>query len=267
MFRNKLAIAGAVILIILVIVAIAAPILSPYNPFQQNITQGLSRPSNDHILGQDRLGRDILSRIIYGSRISLSVGISVVGISLIVGITIGALAGFYGGLIDEIFMRIADILLAFPGILLAIAFTAVMGPDINNVIIALSLLGWVGYARIVRGQILYTRELDYVIAAKAIGVTTPYLITFHILPNIIAPVIVEATFGLAGVIIAESGLSFLGLGIQPPTPSWGAMLNEGREFILIAPHLITFPGIAIMLVVMSINFVGDGLRDMLDVKG
>jgi peptide/nickel transport system permease protein len=189
-----------------------------------------------------------------------------VSISLLIGLTIGSISGYYGGFVDELFMRVVDILMAFPGILLAIAMVAVLGPSLNHVILALCLIGWVGYARLVRGQVLYVRELEYVTAAHALGASPARIITCHLIPNLIAPVIVEATFGMAGAILAEASLSFLGLGVQPPTPSWGAMLNEGREFLLFAPHATTFPGLAIMLVVLGFNFLGDGLRDYLDVK-
>lgn len=264
--KNKLAYVGLIIIFFLIFTAIFAPFLAPHDPTDQNIEEGLNPPSSEHLFGQDRLGRDILSRIIYGSRISLWVGISTVGISLTFGLIIGSLAGYYRGFIDNLLMRIIDILLAFPGILLAIAMVAILGPSLNNVILALCLIGWVGYARIVRGQVLFLREYEYVVAAKALGAPASRIIFHHIIPNLLAPVIVEATFGMAGAILAEAGLSFLGLGAQPPTPSWGSMLNEGRQFLLVAPHLTTFPGLAIMLIVLGFNFLGDGLRDMLDVK-
>ncbi|MEW6614620.1 MAG: nickel transporter permease [Thermodesulfobacteriota bacterium] len=266
MLKNKLAIAGLFIIGILIFVAILAPYLAPFSPFEQNLRGGLNPPSQEHPLGQDKLGRDNLSRIIYGSRISVYVGLAVVGISLLVGLFIGSLAGYNGGWIDELFMRIVDILLAFPGILLAIALTAVLGPSLNNVILALSVTGWVGYARIVRGQILTIKEQEYIVAARALGAKPPRIIMHHILPNILSPLIVETTFGMAAVILAEASLSFLGLGAQPPTPSWGSMLNEGVQFLLVAPHMTTFPGLAIMITVLGFNFLGDGLRDTLDVR-
>jgi ABC-type dipeptide/oligopeptide/nickel transport system permease subunit len=266
MYKNRLAVAGAVVIILLLLVAVGAPYIAPYNPLDQDITQGLDGPSTSHWFGQDKLGRDLLSRVIYGARISLWVGISTMSISLVIGMTVGAISGYYGGMVDEIVMRIVDILLAFPGILLAIAMVAVLGPSLNHVILALCLIGWVGYARLVRGQVLYLRELEYIAAAQALGATPPRIIVSHLLPNLVAPVIVEATFGMAGAILAEASLSFLGLGAQPPTPSWGAMLNEGRQFLLMAPHHTTFPGLAIMVTVLGFNFLGDGLRDYLDVK-
>jgi peptide/nickel transport system permease protein len=266
MFKNKLAIVGTVIIIVLICTAIFAEFLAPYDPVAQNIAEQLLPPDSHHWCGQDKLGRDILSRIIYGSRVSIQVGFSTVSISLLIGLLVGSISGYCGGLVDEIFMRIVDILMAFPGILLAIAMVAVLGPSLNHVILALCLIGWGGYARLVRGQVLYVRELEYVTAAHAIGASPARIIIWHLIPNLIAPIIIEATFGMAGAILAEASLSFLGLGVQPPTPSWGSMLNEGREFFLFAPHTTTFPGIAIMLVVLGFNFLGDGLRDYLDVK-
>ena len=266
MLKNKFALIGAGIITLLLITAVFAPYLAPYHPLEQDIRQGLAKPNAAHWFGQDKLGRDLFSRVLYGSRISLWVGLSTVSVSLPFGITIGALAGYYGGLVDEVFMRIIDILMAFPGILLAIAMVAVLGPGLNHVILALCLIGWVGYARVVRGQVLYLRELEYVTAARALGAGPARIILYHLIPNLLAPLIVEATFGMAGAILAEASLSFLGLGAQPPTPSWGSMLNEGREFLLLASHHTTFPGLAIMLVVLGFNFLGDGLRDYFDVK-
>lgn len=266
MFKNKLALIGACIILALIFTATFASFIAPYDPIKQNLIEGLSPPNKSHWFGQDKLGRDLLSRVIYGSRISLWVGISTVSISLLIGVTIGSISGYYGGWIDEAFMRVVDILMAFPGILLAIAMVAFLGPGLNHVILALCLIGWVGYARLVRGQVLYLREFEYVVAARALGAPPGRVILWHLIPNLIAPVIVEATFGMAGAILAEASLSFLGLGVQPPTPSWGSMLNQGREFFLFAPHHTTFPGLAIMVVVLGFNFLGDGLRDYLDVK-
>ncbi|MDY6855332.1 MAG: nickel transporter permease [Thermodesulfobacteriota bacterium] len=266
MFQNRLAFLGAFIIVTLIFMAIFAPYIAPFDPYEQNLKGGLTSPSKEHPLGQDRLGRDNLSRIIYGSRVSIFVAISVIGISLLLGTFIGCVAGYNRGWIDELLMRVVDILLAFPGILLAIAMTAVLGPSLKNIVLALCITGWVGYARIVRGQILTVKEREYVVAAKALGANPVRIIMHHILPNILSPLIVEATFGMAGVILAEASLSFLGLGTQPPTPSWGSMLNEGRQFLLVAPHMTTFPGLAIMIVVLGFNFLGDGLRDRLDVR-
>lgn len=263
---TPLAALGLLILLLLVVVALFAPYISPYDPTAIRLAEGLSGPSITHLLGQDKLGRDILSRIIYGARISLYVGVATVMLSAFVGTVVGAVSGYAGGVVDEVVMRLIDILLAFPGILLAVAVMAILGPSLNNIVIALTVLGWVGYARLVRGQVLALREFEFVLAARALGADARRIITRHLLPNVLGPVIVQATFGMAGAIVAEAGLSFLGLGTQPPTPSWGSMLNDGREFLLTTPHLTTFPGLAIMTVVLGLNFLGDGLRDILDPK-
>ncbi|RLB05770.1 MAG: ABC transporter permease [Deltaproteobacteria bacterium] len=263
---NKLAWAGAVIIAILMVTAILAPFLAPFDPMAIDLAGELEGPSMGHPLGQDKLGRDILSQIIYGSRTSLLVGFVVVGVSLVLGVTLGALAGYFGGFLDTILMRVVDILLAFPGILLAIALAGILGPSMKNIILALCILGWVGYARLVRAQVLAEKNREYVLAAKALGGSHSRIILRHILPNVFAPVIVEATFGLAGVILAESSLSFLGLGPQD-VPTWGRLLNEGAQYLLFAPHVATFPGIAIMLTVLGFNFLGDGLRNRWNVKG
>ena len=265
-FKNKLTVIGFIIVLAFIFVALLAPYLAPYNVYTQDLNNRLIPPEKGHIMGFDDLGRDILSRVIYGSRISLKVGIFTVTISTIFGIFIGSIAGYFGGRVDETIMRVIDILLAFPGILLAIAIISILGPGLNNVIIALCLVGWVTYARLVRGQILSIKENEYILAVKALGASTPRILVFHIIPNIISPVMIQATLGIAGAIVGEASLSFLGLGTQAPTPSWGSMLNDGRRFILNAPHMTTFPGIAIMLVVMGFNFLGDGLRDILDPK-
>jgi peptide/nickel transport system permease protein len=257
---------GAILTIALLVVAFAAPLLAPFDPNAQDTVRRLETPSKEHPLGLDDLGRDVLSRIFFGARVSLRVGFSVVLIASAIGIALGATAGYFGGAADVVIMRICDILLAFPGILLAIALVAVLGPSLNNVIIALASIGWVGYARLVRGQVLKVREMEYVTAAKALGARSPRVIILHVLPNVINPVIVMATLGLAGAILSEAALSFLGLGVQPPTPSWGAMLTSGRRYLGLANHLAIYPGIAIMLAVMGLNFLGDGLIDALDPK-
>ncbi|HEX7419232.1 MAG TPA: ABC transporter permease [Thermoanaerobaculia bacterium] len=266
LLRNFAFTSGLLLTLALIFVALAAPLLSPFDPDTQDTGRRLEAPSRQHILGLDDLGRDVLSRILYGARVSLRVGFSVVILASLVGVTLGAIAGYFGGVADLVVMRICDILLAFPGILLAIALVAVMGPSLNNVILALATIGWVGYARLVRGQVLKVREMEYVTAARALGARSPRVIVLHVLPNVINPVIVMATLGLAGAILAEAALSFLGLGVQPPTPSWGAMLTAGRRYLGLANHLAIFPGIAIMLAVMGLNFLGDGLIDALDPK-
>lgn len=262
--RNPLGFAGVLIIALTLFTAVFADFLAPYDPYAQDISHSLQSPSAQHPLGQDDLGRDILSRIIYGSRISLVVGFVTVGISAILGMLIGALAGYFGGWIDEILMRITDILLAFPGILLAIAIMAILGPSLNNVIIALCLVGWKSYARLVRGEVLKEKDKEYVQAARALGYSHIRIILFHLLPNALNPILVMATLGIASMIISEAGLSFLGLGAQPPTPSWGGMLAEGRQYLLQAYHLTTFPGLAIMILVLGFTFLGDALRDALD---
>lgn len=266
-FRGNFALGvGVVLTLSIIVVALAAPLLAPHDPFHQKTGSRLDGPSPQHPLGLDNLGRDVLSRLVYGARVSLRVGLSVVFISSLIGITLGAIAGYFGGFLDTVIMRISDMLLAFPGILLAIALVAVLGPNLNNVILALSVIGWVGYARLVRGQVLKVKEMEFVTAAEALGARSPRVITLHVLPNVINPVIVMATLGLAGAILAEAALSFLGLGVQPPTPSWGAMLNEGRQYIGLADHLAITAGVAIMLAVMGLNFLGDGLIDAFDPK-
>jgi peptide/nickel transport system permease protein len=265
-FRNFAFSAGLLLTLALIVVALAAPLLAPFDPDRQDTARRLEGPSHGHLLGLDDLGRDVLSRIIWGARVSLRVGFSVVILASLIGITLGAMAGYFGGRIDTIIMRVTDILLAFPGILLAIALVAVLGPSLNNVVLALVVIGWVGYARLVRGQVLKVREMEYVIAAKAMGARSPRVIMRHVLPNVMNPMIVMATLGLAGTILSEAALSFLGLGVQPPTPSWGAMLTSGRRYLGLANHLAIWPGVAIMLAVMGLNFLGDGLIDALDPK-
>jgi peptide/nickel transport system permease protein len=223
----------------------------------------LLRYSSDHPLGTDKLGRDILSRTLHGGRISLLVGIATVTLSLTLGLMVGSLSGYFGGRLDQLLMRLVDILMAFPGLLLAIALTAVLGPGLDHVILALCLIGWTGYARLVRGEILSLRARDFVQAAHALGCRPRRIIGRHLLPNLLPPLMIQATFGLAAAIVAEGSLSFLGLGVEPPTPSWGSMLNDGRQFLLVAPHLTTYPGLALMLTVLALNLVGDALQDRL----
>ncbi|HSY49986.1 MAG TPA: ABC transporter permease [Thermoanaerobaculia bacterium] len=266
LLKNFAFTAGLILTVTLIIVAVAAPLLAPFDPDAQDTARRLEAPSHGHWLGLDDLGRDVLSRIVWGSRVSLRVGFSVVILASLIGTTLGAMAGYFGGWMDTLIMRVTDILLAFPGILLAIAMVAVLGPSLNNVIVALVTIGWVGYARLVRGQVLKVREMEYVTAAKAMGARSPRVIVLHVLPNVINPMIVMATLGLAGTILSEAALSFLGLGVQPPTPSWGAMLTSGRRYLGLANHLAIWPGVAIMLAVMGLNFLGDGLIDALDPK-
>lgn len=263
--HNPLAAIGVVLVLIFVACAIFAPWLAPDDPARINLATRLAPPSLAQICGSDELGRDILSRLIYGSRISMLVGSCVVAASLSIGLIIGSLAGYYGGRLDRfVNVVVMNAFLSFPGILIAIAFVAFRGPGIFNLVFALSLGGWVGYARLVRAQVLAAREKEYVEAARALGATDSRILIRHILPNIIQPVIVQAAIGMAGAILAEATLSFLGLGVPPPTASWGSMLNDGRSHLFDAPHLVIFPAITVMLAVLSFNFIGDALRDLLD---
>lgn len=264
---------GLLIITLFFLVALLAPVLSPYDPAEQKqtaanlSTEERLRPTREHPLGMDDLGRDVLSRMIHGARISMQVGVMVVLISALLGVIIGAVSGFYGGWIDRIFSGfLFNVFLSFPSILLAIAMVAFLGPSIRNLIMALSVIGWVGYARLMRGQVLKVREYDFVTAARALGAKDWRILVRHILPNAIQPLIVQASLGMAGAVLSEASLSFLGLGVQPPTPSWGVMLNDARSYLRVAPHLLIFPGLAVMLTVLAFNFVGDGLREWLDPK-
>jgi peptide/nickel transport system permease protein len=248
------------------IAAIVGPALMPFDPATQELALRLSGPSRLHPFGLDELGRDILTRVLAGTRISFLVGLTVVTVSASVGTLLGAVAGYFGGVIDDLISRIVDVLLAFPGLLLAIALVAVLGPSLGNVLFALTIIGWVGYARLVRGQVLRAREFEYVQAARALGAGSGRILWRHVIPTAIPAIVVQGTLGMAAAIIGEAALSFLGLGVQPPTPSWGTMLNGGRAHILDAPHLTLFPGLAIALLVLGFNFLGDGLRDYLDPK-
>jgi peptide/nickel transport system permease protein len=257
---------GFVIVSIAALAALIGPALSPYDPSAQELVRRLEAPSLAHPFGLDELGRDILARLLAGARISLLVGLAVVSVSSTVGMLLGSIAGYFGGYVDDAISRVVDVLMAFPGILLAIALVAVLGPSLTNVVLALSVIGWVGYARLVRGQALRARELDFVQAARALGAGSTRIVLRHVLPTALPAVVVQATLGMAGAIIAEASLSFLGLGVQPPTPSWGTMLDAGRAHLFDAPHLTIFPGLAIALLVLGFNFLGDGLRDRVDPK-
>lgn len=265
MKTNPLAGAGVVLVVIFCVLAIFAPWIAPQDPAHIDLPARLAQPSAAHWFGTDELGRDILSRVIYGARISMLVGVSVVVASLLIGLVVGAIAGYHGGRVDRfVNVVVMNAFLSFPGILLAIAFVAFLGPGIFNLIMALSIGGWVGYARLVRGQVLAVREREFVEAARALGASDWRIITRHILPSIIQPVIVQAAIGMAGAVLAEATMSFLGLGVPPPTASWGSMLNDGRSHLFDAPHLVLFPALAVMLAVLSFNFIGDALRDYLD---
>src|SRR5258705_6513963 len=255
---------GVFLVALAALAAVIGPAVTPYDPVSQQLPLRLAAPSLAHPFGLDELGRDIFARVLAGARISFLVGLTVVSISAVVGTMLGGLAGYFGGLLDDLISRVIDTLLAFPGLLLAIAIVAVLGPSLVNVLVALTIIGWVGYARLVRGQVLRAREFEYVHAARALGAGTPRILWRHVIPTAIPAVVVQATLGMAGAIIGEASLSFLGLGVPPPTPSWGTMLNGGRTHLLDAPHLTIFPGLAIAFLVLGFNFLGDGLRDALD---
>jgi peptide/nickel transport system permease protein len=256
--------AGAAIVAAMAMLAIAGPWVWPFDAVTQMLPSRLEGPGWPHLLGHDELGRDVLARLAGGARISLLVGLAVVSVSASVGTLAGAIAGYAGGWVDDLLGRLMDVLLAFPGILLAIAMVAVLGPSLSNVVLALASIGWVGYARLVRGQVLKVRELEFVQAARAIGASAPWILVRHIIPATLSAVTVQATLGMAGAIISEASLSFLGLGVQPPTPSWGTMLDAGRSHLFDAPHLTIVPGVAIALLVIGFNFAGEALRDRLD---
>jgi len=263
--NNKLASAGLVIVVVLTFIALFAPWLAPYDPARQRLPERLEGPSWKHPFGNDELGRDILSRILLGTRVSMRVGATVVLLSGIAGVFIGGFAGYVGGKLDTfVTVVVINSLLAFPGILFAIALVAFLGPGLDRLIFALASIGWVGYARLARGQVLKVKALEFVEAARALGASSGRIFVNHILPNIIQPVLIQASVGMAVAILSEASLSFLGLGITPPAPSWGAMLNDARNHLFDAPHMIFFPSMALVLTVLSFNFLGDALRDWLD---
>src|SRR5215470_708577 len=257
---------GAAALVLLSVAAVAAPLLTSADPYAPALEERLRPPGPGHPLGQDALGRDVLARVLLGARISLLVGAVTVGASVAAGLTLGAAAGYAGGWLDAVVMRSIDVLLAFPGLLLAIALAAVLGPSVRNVVLALGVLGWTGYARLARAEIAALRRREFVVAAEALGAGPGRIVVRHLLPLAAPALLVQATFGLGGAIVAEASLSFLGLGATPPTPSWGAMLDEGRAFLLVAPHLTLAPGVAIAATVLALQLLGDGLRDWLDVR-
>lgn len=264
---NRLTIIGLIIISVLVVVAIGAPLLAQHDVGATNLAIRYLPPSREYWFGTDATGRDIFSRVVFGARISLEVGIIVVAVSALVGTILGALSGFYGGWIDRFISGyVFNVFLSFPGLLLAIAMVAFLGAGLNRLILALSIIGWVGYARLIRGQVLRVREFDFVQAARALGASDLRLLLVHILPNSIQPLIVQASLGMAGAVLAEASLSFLGLGVPPPAPSWGVMIEEARDLATLqsAPHALIFPGAAIALTVLAFNFLGDGLREYLD---
>jgi peptide/nickel transport system permease protein len=267
LFQNKFGVLGGLFLLLLVILAVFAPWLAPYNPVKQDYMSVLQPPSAKHWFGTDALGRDILSRIIYGAQVSLKAGIISVGIALVIGVPIGLISGYFKGFWDEIIiMRVTDAMLSFPSLVLALTLAAVLGAGLNNAMIAIGLVYTPTFIRLVRGEVLAQREREYVEAARSSGISHWRIMLFHILPNAWAPIMVQATLSVAGAILSEASLSFLGLGTQPPTPSWGAMLSEGQGYLTQAPWMSIWPGVFIFLAVMSINVFGDAVRDMLDPK-
>jgi peptide/nickel transport system permease protein len=263
--KQYLAFAGCMVLAIFLLCAILSPWLAPHDPAQLNLTARLLPPSAAHWFGTDELGRDVLSRTLYGARVSLTVAATVVTLSLVLGVTLGMLAGFYGGLTDTIVnVYLGNAFLALPGILLAVTIVAFLGPSLANLILALALAGWVNYARLVRAQVLSVKQREYGQAARSLGASDLHLMFRHILPNILQPLLVQAAVGMAAAVLAEATLSFLGLGVQPPTPTWGGMLNDARSHMFESPYLMFFPATALALCVFSFNLIGDGLRDYLD---
>jgi peptide/nickel transport system permease protein len=255
---------GAVALLSFLVAALLAPLLSPNDPLAQNVLAGLKPPSAEHLFGTDKLGREILSRILYGARISLFVGVAVVLISGLIGTLLGVLAGYLGGWVDEALMRITDIFFAFPALILAMAIAGALGPSLQNALIAISAVTWPVYARLLRGQVLSLKEREFVLAARTVGVPEWQIILRHLLPNMLAPLLVQASFDMGAAITSVAGLSFIGFGAQPPTPEWGVMISEARTYMATAWWMGTFPALAIMLVVGGFNLLGDGLRDLLD---
>jgi peptide/nickel transport system permease protein len=264
LLRSQGVVIGGTIFLLLVLVAIFAPVIAPENPIEQNYGATLRPPSREHLMGTDNFGRDIFSRVVFGTRISLRVGLISVGIAAAIGIPLGLVAGYYGGLIDSVAMRLVDVMLAFPGILLAFVIVAVLGSSLTNLMIAIGIGSIPGFARLIRGQVLATRALSYVEAARVIGARDPRIVGRHILPNVASPIIVYGTLKVATAILAGASLSFLGLGVQRPTPEWGVMLADGRNFLQQQWWIAAFPGLAIMVTTLAINLLGDGIRDLHD---
>jgi peptide/nickel transport system permease protein len=262
--QNKFAIVGFIILLLLAFIAIFAAYVAPYHPYETNYANFKQPPSAEHILGTDELGRDVFSRLIYGTRISLIIGIVVVGIAMSIGVPLGAIAGYFGGPVDLVIMRIVDILQSFPFIVLAIAMVAVIGPGLLNMMLVLGGVTWIWYTRLVRGMVLSLRETEYIVAARALGASSGTIIIRHLLPHVLSVVVVQASFNVAEAILAAAALSYLGLGAQPPTAEWGAMLSNAKEHMRVLPLMSIAPGVAIMITVLAINFIGDALRDALD---
>ena len=266
LIKNNVGRIGLIFLCILLFIAIFAPLIAPYDPLDDNLMNRYEAPSKDHWMGTDEMGRDILSRIIYGSRISLKVGLLSISVALVFGTLLGILAGFYGGMVDMLIMRVMDIMLAFPSILLAITIVTILGPQLKNAILAIGIINIPRFARVIRSSVISIRESEYIDAARSLGANDIRIIVFHLLPNSLAPLIVQSTLGIAEAILEAAALSFLGLGAQPPQPEWGAMLSDARSALQRAPWVATFPGLAIIFGVFGFNLLGDGLRDALDPK-
>ncbi len=262
--RSPLTVAGYILIAILILVAVSAPLLAPADPLKQVLSTRLKPPSAEHWLGTDQLGRDVLSRMMYGARISLLVGTIVVGLAASVGTLVGLVAGYAGGWLDEGLMRLTDVFFAFPALILAMAISGALGPSLTNAMIAIAVVTWPVYARLVRAQVLSLREREFVEASRALGASGEHIVWKHILPNTLAPILVQASFDMGGAILSAAGLSFIGFGAQPPTAEWGVMISEGRNYIVTQPWLSLFPGLAILLTVTAFNLIGDGLRDALD---
>lgn len=264
LLRSPLTVIGLAIILVFVLSAVFAPLLAPMDPTQQILSQRLKPPSAGHWLGMDQLGRDVLSRLLFGAPISLTVGLVVVGSASILGTLVGLIAGYARGTVDELLMRLTDIFFAFPPLILAMAIAGALGPSLNNAMIAIATVTWPVYARLVRGQVLSLREREFIEAAFSIGASTPRILFRHLLPNALAPILVQASFDMGGAILSAAGLSFIGFGARPPTPEWGVMISEGSKFFSTQPWLSFFPGLAILLTVAAFNLIGDGLRDAFD---
>jgi len=264
--KRKVAIIGLIITVIFILLGIFANILAPYDPITISLSERLQGPSRNHWLGTDEMGRDILSRLLYGVRISIRVGVTVVGLAMLLGVPLGIISGYYGGVVDSFLMRFLDILMAFPGVILYICIVAVLGPSLENAMIAISIYAMPNFARLARAETLSIKYNEYIEASKAVGSNNARIMYSQILPNIVTSLIVLGTLSSGNAILTTSSLGFLGLGAQPPTPEWGAMLSAGRKYILMAPHITIFPGLAILLFVLGLNLFGDGIRDMLDPK-
>jgi len=262
--RDKKAIIGLSIVVILIVTAVFAPVLAPHDPYEQNIESRLEGPSSDFLLGTDDLGRCVLSRIVFGTRLSLKISLIIVGVQVLIGLILGALAGYFGGVLDELIMRLVDVFMALPSLVLALVLASITGPGLAGITVAFCLTGWTEYARVIRGDILALKEKEFIKGARVFGFSNSYILIRHVIPNALAPIIVLATLSTGFVILLVAAFSFIGLGAQPPEADWGTMLNEGRAFMRMAPHMTIFPGIAIMITTLGFILFGDALRDVMD---